>query len=1214
MATSITSAQQTALSQLYVAFFNRAADSTGLGYWANNLLDGASIENIAQSFYNTDAARPYYSQGQTNAQFIETFYSTVLGRAADAEGKAYWVAQLGQDGQTQGSVAVAIVNAVTAYAGTDAAALTSKALFNAKVEVSTAYALTGGNTADATGVLNGVVDAETASAVIANLGTSTQSPVLTTLTTGADSLGGTVGDDVFTARIIDNANTLQSGDKIAGDAGNDRLEADIGTSQAFAITPETTGVETVAIRAQAISKDSTDNNTSSTSEVQIDAQRMKGVTTWESNNSRADLVIEDVRIEDNQITSAVTIAMVETDPGHVDFGVYFDQYSLRAQSNSSSTLTIELLDTRSAAAGTDALLDNPYWGFTFKLDGVTQTVTSTAIDAAQTYAELLVAVQAAIATTPALANFTASLGATFSRVDTLSGASVQGTELLLNNSGAGALTIDETTGWQTQNGTVPNSSGLHTFMTTASDSSTDLVTSKIILDDVGRGSTGGDLVVGGLSVGDTSLSKGVEKFEIEVRDNSKLQTINSTNNTLEEVVIRNGATTSDVITNAYDKVVTTKDSGNLTVNGTVDAASGINTALPGSSDQHNAFGFSDVRVLDASAMTGKFEFTAEITEASVAKYMNLTDTASATAAADTINFAYTGGANSDTMKVSIDGAVLASNTVSGREDFSLNIDGGAGDDVIALTIANNTEAWYNNQDLNNNVEINGGAGDDTITTVGAGDVVINGGAGNDTVYTDNTGAKAQWVFNTTDVASARDITNLRSDISNSYNLFNTTLTVTFKGVPNTVTIDNLGYKTTDLQINQAIKAAIKNDAVLSKLLLAEDGPANTLVITSVIDGAMSTSDLSLSFTAPPVDSLSAAEISAAGLVYNLTSPTEASVLAAINASLVTLGNNGDYVTAFANDNFVDLTGSDSISTSDNIVTPGAGNDVIVLGTTEGLTSAESSNETLVFGAGFGNDVIVNFAADGFGIDHLDFTAIGGTTFASLATDKSITISTGVVAAADNTIEKITELYAADNTLAQTHVYVAVNAHNVGTVYQVVDGAGVADGNVTATVAGTIDLAGTDWFTLGASNFVDASAAGYSLIEGPTGATGAVVPPAAGFTTVDLGTTAVTATAAAEAFVYDFEMVAGRATKAGDGEVSITGFDVTNDKLVFNDVGTGTVLTEAEFMALAGVVISENPFDNNTSIYFDAVAGVLGGVTLVGVVDAALNTITVETTA
>ena len=119
----------------------------------------------------------------------------------------------------------------------------------------------------------------------------------------------------------------------------------------------------------------------------------------------------------------------------------------------------------------------------------------------------------------------------------------------------------------------------------------------------------------------------------------------------------------------------------------------------------------------------------------------------------------------------------------------------------------------------------------------------------------------------------------------------------------------------------------------------------------------------------------------------------------------------------------------------------------------------------------------------------------------------------------------------------------------------------------------------------------------------------------GYTIVPLLYAPVTANPVAEAFVFDFQMIGGRPTKAvTSGEVSITGFDVAHDKLIFNDVNTGTVYTEAQFMALPGVVIAENPFNINTSIYVDPFAAVLGGVTLVGVLDSALATIVLETTA
>lgn len=151
--------------------------------------------------------------------------------------------------------------------------------------------------------------------------------------------------------------------------------------------------------------------------------------------------------------------------------------------------------------------------------------------------------------------------------------------------------------------------------------------------------------------------------------------------------------------------------------------------------------------------------------------------------------------------------------------------------------------------------------------------------------------------------------------------------------------------------------------------------------------------------------------------------------------------------------------------------------------------------------------------------------------------------------------------------------------------------------------------------------VDLSAAAFTSGVAATGATNSTLAidfnDASAFTDVDLAGVDVTATAAAEAFIYDFQMVGGRVTTATDGFVKITGFDVATDKLVFQDAGTGTVYSEADFAALPGVVISENAFalpSGETSFYFDPNAGVVGGVTLAGVIDAALTNIVVETLA
>jgi hypothetical protein len=504
-----------------------------------------------------------------------------------------------------------------------------------------------------------------------------------------------------------------------------------------------------------------------------------------------------------------------------------------------------------------------------------------------------------------------------------------------------------------------------------------LITSKIILDDVGRGSNGGDLVVGGLSVGDdtdngTSNSTGVEEFDITVERSSILGNINSTNNTLREVFIENGTT-----------------KGDLTVNGDRSGTANENTNdLPGDLAQDNAFGFSDVRILDASTMVGKVNLTAELTDNIVAKYMDRKDTANDPAQDNsTFNpqntqgkeFVYTLGTNSDTLSMNISKSNAAATGTTSREDFELTIHGGTGDDAITTIIGDgegtSNDHWYINSKQNSNLNINGDAGNDTITTSGAGDVVINAGDGNDTVYTDNTGAqKAIWVLNTdgdNDDATANGsvaptldddtlnnaINNVETDGVTAVLLHKGQLQVTFRHLNSTkvtVASDASTFKTSALQVNQAIKTAINGDAVLSKLIVAEDGPSETLVVTSLIDGqTFSVNDLTVAITAPTAVSTTDLE------AINKTLPTAgqltaATVLTTMATNATTLDN--AYLSEFARDDAdAVIDGLDSDSTNDNTITGGAGNDVIVLST----DSNDSSQETLVLSGNFGADTVLN---------------------------------------------------------------------------------------------------------------------------------------------------------------------------------------------------------------------------------------------------------------
>ncbi len=91
--------------------------------------------------------------------------------------------------------------------------------------------------------------------------------------------------------------------------------------------------------------------------------------------------------------------MVETDPGNVDFGVYFDQFSLRNASTGSTTLTIQLMDTGAAANTATAatpLFNNPYDTFKIGVNGVLSINHSSwtkLLPHADTYAQLLAVFQ-----------------------------------------------------------------------------------------------------------------------------------------------------------------------------------------------------------------------------------------------------------------------------------------------------------------------------------------------------------------------------------------------------------------------------------------------------------------------------------------------------------------------------------------------------------------------------------------------------------------------------------------------------------------------------------------------------------------------------------------------------------------------------------------------------------------------------------------------------
>jgi hypothetical protein len=699
---------------------------------------------------------------------------------------------------------------------------------------------------------------------------------------------------------------------------------------------------------------------------------------------------------------------------------------------------------------------------------------------------------------------------------------------------------------------------------------------------------GGDILIGAMSTGRqdgqrTSDSRGIERFDVEVDNSSQLQTMNSTNNTLEEVMIVSGD--NDTARGDADDTA----NGDLTIRG-VQFPSADDSFQPGAVPQQDAFGLNDVRKIDAQVggiadnQAGSFKFagsldlTLALGEDALEKYFDLDDT-SLSGNVDDIIFDYDLSDQSDEFLLNIEAGedgfgFIDSVGVGGSEDARFDIDGHSGNDVIVTNVGNAfkrideqgqdyyalsafglsstaADTWYPNHVVNNSAEffVDGGAGADSILTHGFGNFDINAGVGADVVYTDNSGAAlfgdafsdalridrnidehtqidymvdGIWTLN--DDNPDADLGNLSGSTNTSFQVatadedkvagtgYVTKVTVGYRGAEGadetyfTSTIEigdaQIGAtgNITEQVYNQAIKRAINNDPALNKVLEAIDGPGQSLIVYSKIDGGHTIDDFYVQ------------------TFEEVTTGGTTTVNTFQNAGGVN-GQVAQYATLGTPDVGFDSRGFTSFAESDNtisIVADGA-QDVTVLSThgafgedAQGSNSKLlnfASNELLEFADGaFGNEVLINFdegnSADTWlDEDVMDFLSIDYSPSASdfsqgaaNTNDDSVSIlaeandntDTGDATANNNSAGKVADLFdsAADNDadVATTEHIVIVydnNAdttpddnefdveNNKGTVYLVTDTDGA---EATATELGTVDLVGTAWETLTYDNF------------------------------------------------------------------------------------------------------------------------------------------------
>ncbi len=133
------------IAATYIAFFGRAADRAGFGFWVGEFVSGLPVQgpamlfaNIASSFGISDEAQALYpflanpfgaSDGQISA-FLDSVYNNLFNRGSDPAGLAYWTGETKATllaGRFVGSILVNIMSgAQDTAAGQDITTLMGK--------------------------------------------------------------------------------------------------------------------------------------------------------------------------------------------------------------------------------------------------------------------------------------------------------------------------------------------------------------------------------------------------------------------------------------------------------------------------------------------------------------------------------------------------------------------------------------------------------------------------------------------------------------------------------------------------------------------------------------------------------------------------------------------------------------------------------------------------------------------------------------------------------------------------------------------------------------------------------------------------------------------------------------------------------------------------------------------------------------------------------
>ncbi|MYM85055.1 DUF4214 domain-containing protein [Duganella sp. FT50W] len=748
------------IQTLYVAYFNRPADKLGLDFWIARADANGGVDSVASEFANSTEYTDTYG-GKSPAALVNQIYLNLFGRPAETEGLIYWANKLINKEQTFGQIALTIANSAQ---NDDLVAITNKVnaadAFTTSLDTATEILGYDGKAANqvAKDWLAGITDdasfaaktsADALNAVAkaasdAHDGTQ-NSPQTFVLTKGLDTVNGGAGNDVIVAAVDSDAspnvelNTLSSLDIINGGAGIDTLKiVSTGTNGGTINLPNLTSVEIVTIDSAA---DVAVNSSSISDITNLNVTKASGVVTaTAAATTSVDVSVKnggavtinggkDVNVAlTDRANNTIDVGATGTDPvGNVTIDV-----TGKAAVNNATTGALNIVATQlgninvgggktvsvtqHATSSTSALvadggLEKIVQGnVTVTASSITTDVTvkqDAQVDAASRAAVVGVTEVASVKFS-ALASgelvtvggltFTASKDLTAAQVaqafNNLTNLDTQGSGVNGNGTFTGQLLQDWSSGTASADGTVVFTGKANTFMTdlVATAKATVTTTTQGVTAVSARNTLGIDNGTVAIAGGAALKNVTVDGYADSIGTNG----VTGTAAALDTVKLANGgsfdidsaaATLSLTATNVGGTVNVI--AGTKTINAVVTGADATTTLASASADTVNVSGSGNVAGTTANGGLN------------VATAINTSGMTAGTAKftiADGTFTTYTGGAGSDSVIVSNAGTAITK---------AINL--GAGDDVLTLqgTVVVPTAT------------LSGGAGTDTIAMNGA---------------------------------------------------------------------------------------------------------------------------------------------------------------------------------------------------------------------------------------------------------------------------------------------------------------------------------------------------------------------------------------------------------------------------------------------------------------------------------------------------------------